>query len=75
MSSITVPRPARSDVPWTPDFEYRCTGGHHLGADHRIDVCPVIVHAEECGCGRRLTDVRCGPCPGDLERVGKGSRS
>lgn len=43
-----------------PDFEYVCSEGHSLAANHRITLCPACVHGE--------------PCQGTLTRVGKGSK-
>lgn len=43
-----------------PRFEYRCSAGHVIGADHPIPSCPAYVLGS--------------PCTGTLTRFGQGSR-
>jgi hypothetical protein len=58
---LRQPPTSRADVAWTPPYEYQCTAGHQLGADHPLPSCPAYDQGQ--------------PCPGQLTRVGRGSRS
>jgi hypothetical protein len=41
-------------------FQYRCSGGHEVEARYPLERCPACVRGERC--------------PGELTRVGEGSR-
>lgn len=49
-----------NEVPWEPPYQYECSEGHSLRAEHECSVCPACVLGE--------------PCTGTLLRVGPGSR-
>lgn len=54
-----LPSERRASEPWTPPYEYECTGGHGIGSDRPVDACPAFVLGERCA--------------GTLRRFGRGS--
>lgn len=48
---IVHPRLPRNEVPWQPEFQYECPGGHTLGAERPVRRCPLG------WCGRDLVRV------------------
>jgi len=58
---VVQPPTLPGDVRWAPPYSYDCSAGHHVQAERPLPSCPAYTLSQ--------------PCPGQLNRVGRGSRS